>query len=121
MYIRFVAGNEKEKLNTLHGPFTEARILRDNDKLYEYEVEVINDIFSWYNKNLPCPPFESSKWPNNAITWFKVEAQVFITKLYEIKTILKEHDVQIQTIKTEYPGKILYEDEYQIVSVSAKY
>ena len=121
MYIRFVVGTENEETNTLHGPFTEARLLSDSKKLYDYEVEVINKIFDWYNDNLPCPPFESSKWPRNAITWFKIEAQEFISKLYEIKAILNEHEVQVITIKTESPGKILYEDEYQIVSVSAKY
>ena len=63
MYIRFVTGSETDKINNLHGPFTEARILRDNDNLYDYEVITINDIFEWYNNNLPCPPFESSEAP----------------------------------------------------------
>ncbi len=121
MYIRFVTGSETEKLNNLHGPFTEARLLRDNNTLYGYEVVTINSIFEWYNTNLPCPPFENTKWPKNAVSWFKISAQEFISKLYEVSAILNEHDIRIQTIKTQYPGKILYEDKYQIVAVSAKY
>ena len=121
MYIRFVAGTETDKINKLHGPFTEARVLRDDNNLYDYEVETINNIFEWYNKNLPCPPYDNSKWPKNSVSWFKTSAQEFISKLYEISAILKEHNVQIQTIKTKYPGKVLYEDKYQVVAVSAKY
>jgi hypothetical protein len=121
MYIRFVVGAEQEKLNELHGPFTEARLLRDEGALYEYEVTRINEIFDWFNDHMPCPPYSESKWPKNAISWFKVSSQAFISKIYEINVILKEHGVQVREIKEDYPGKILYEDKYQIVSVSAKY
>ena len=96
-------------------------MLMEEEKLYRYEAVRVSEIFDWFNQYLPCPPFEKSKWPKNAITWFKVGAQEYISKLYDLQVILSEHGVQVRTIKTEYPGKILYEDEYQIVAVSAKF
>ena len=121
MYIRFVVGTEKERIDTLHGPFTEAKILRDSQLLHGFEVDRINEIFLWFNEQLPCPPFEQSSWPKNAVTWFKTSAQKFISRMYDIQAILNEHGIQVRTVKTGSPGKILYEDEYQIVAVSAKY
>jgi len=107
MYIRFIAGSEKEKLNVLHGPITELRMLLDEESLYEYD---------------PCPPFSTSKWPNTAISWFKVnaEANVFIQKMYDIKAILNEHGVLVRIIKTDDPGMRLYEDDYQIVATAPR-
>ena len=94
MYIRFVVGTDKEDISMLHGPFAEARMLLEGEKLYRYEVERVSEIFYWFNQYLPCPPFEKSKWPKNAITWFKVSAQEYISKLYEIQVIsTKQNDL----------------------------
>jgi len=122
MFIRFVAGPEKEKLNVLHGPITELRLLRDEGALYDYEEQRASEIFDWYNEELPCPPFNESKWPTSAISWFKVndEAQVFIQKMYDIKSILDEHGVLVRVIKTDDPGMKLYEDDYQVVATAPR-
>lgn len=122
MYIRFAVGAPQEKLNALHGPITELRLLRDEGVLYEYEVMQANLIFKWFNDKLPCPPFENSNWPVTAISWFKVnkKANSFIQKMYDIKSILDEHGIHIRTIKTDDPGMKLYEDEYQVIATSPK-
>lgn len=122
MYIRFVVGTVQEKLNRLHGPITELRLLRDEGSLYDYEETQANSIFEWFNSKLPCPPFDESNWPITAISWFKVnaEAQVFIQKMYEIQVILNEHEIQTRTIKTDDPGKKLYEDQYQVIATSPR-
>jgi hypothetical protein len=122
MYIRFVVGSAKEKANTLHGPITELRLLRDEGALYDYEEIQANDVFEWFNAQLPCPPFDSSNWPITAISWFKVsqKAQIFVQKMYEIQFILNEHGIQTRTLKTGDPGMKLYEDEYQIVATSPR-
>ncbi len=57
MYIRIVSGTEKERMNSLHGVFTEAELLRDDNILYEYEEIILEEIFEWFNKNLDIPPF----------------------------------------------------------------
>lgn len=121
MYIRFVVGSEKEDPKWLHGVITEARLLKDENKLYEYEIKIVDDVFEWFNQNLPCPSFESSNWPSNAISWFKEDAQEYISKLWELISILKEHDVPVRAIKSSDPGNKLYEDEFQIVAMGSKY
>jgi len=122
VYIRFVVGSEQEKLNKLHGPITELRLLRDEKTLYDYQVLLANDIFDWFNQKLPCPPFDESGWPDSAISWFKVndEANIFINKMYDIKAILDEHDIQVRIIRTNDPGMKLYEDQVQVIATAPR-
>jgi hypothetical protein len=35
--------------------------------------------------------------------------------MWEIAHLLKEHGVPVRLLRSENPGKVLYEDDYQIV------
>ena len=115
LFIRFVVGHDSEKLNKLHGPFTEAKLLRDEGALRDYEVEQVEEVLFWFNDNLPCPPFESENYPIDAVAWFKPNANDFINRMHELSYILNEHNAYVRVIKTKSPGRKVYEDEYQVV------
>lgn len=115
MFIRFVVGNDDEHHTWLTGIITEARILRDSNLLEMYQVERLEGIYLWLNENIPCPPFSTSNWSRNAISWFKDDAGECIQKMWEIVSLLKEHDVPVRMLLSKNPGKTLYEDKYQIV------
>ncbi|MBN1696005.1 MAG: hypothetical protein JW881_00705 [Spirochaetales bacterium] len=121
MYIRYVVGYDDEKLHHLNGVFSSARILKDKGKLYPYEEAFVEELFEWFNRKLPCPPFSSTNWPDNAVSWFKDTALEYISKLREIIALIEEKGVSVRTIKTSDPGKIVYEDDFQIVAVNRKY
>ncbi len=53
-----------------------------------------------------------------AISWFKGSAQEMISKFRDLISILEQHDYPVRMLKTERPGQILYEDEFQIVAVT---
>ena len=69
----------------------------------------------WFNANLSVPPFKSSKWPRDAVTWFKEDAEQPIKKMWEIASLLKEHGIPVRMLRSANPGKILYEDPCQVV------
>ena len=115
MYLRFVVGHDREHHRSLTGIITEARLLRDRGGLDRYTAERLEEAYEWLNSNLPCPPFSSSGWSREAVTWFKDSAAEPIRKLWEITSMLKEHGVPVRLLRSKNPGKILYEDPFQLV------
>jgi hypothetical protein len=115
MFIRFVVGGAGEHHRSLTGIITEARLLRDRGGLNKEQISWLEDAYVWFNANLPVPPFSSSKWPRDAVTWFSDDAGEPIKRMWEIASLLKEHGVPVRMLRSANPGKILYQDSYQIV------
>jgi len=120
MFVRFVVGADKENSAWLTGVIAEARILSDGGRLYRYESELIEETFSWLNEYLPCPPFKaklrSGEWTRDAVCWFRAEAKKSVGRIWDLVAVLREHGVLVRLVSTEKPGKIVYEDQYQIVA-----
>ena len=115
MFLRFVVGGDDEHHKLLSGLITEARLLRDAGVLTDYECENLENIYEWFNNSLPCPPFETAGWPRDAVSWFKDSAKDPIKKMRELSVLLESHGLLVRTLRSERLGKVLYEDEYQIV------
>ena len=117
MFIRFVVGTDGENHRWLTGIITEARLLRDDGALEAYEAEWLEATYAWLNQNLPCPPFSSSGWCRDAVSWFKDDAGDAIGRMWGIVSLLREHGLPVRLLRSRNPGKILYEDDYQVVVV----
>jgi hypothetical protein len=115
MFIRFVVGRESDDHRSLTGIFTEARLLRDKAVLNEHEERWLEDIYEWFNTNLPTPPFSSDDRLRDAVAWFKDDAGDPLTKMWEIVSIVREHGIPVRMLRSTNPGKVLYEDAFQIV------
>jgi hypothetical protein len=120
MYLRFVVGGDDEHHKLLSGLITEARLLRDKGALTSHEAEHLESLYEWFNNNLPCPPFETAGWSRDAVSWFKDTAKEPIKKMRELSIILDSHGLLVRTLRSERPGRVLYEDEYQIVVIENK-
>ena len=121
MYVRFVVGTNRESPRYQTGVVTELRMLRDSGELPDYYLDHVEELFEWINSELPCPPFSKSQWSKDAICWFKDSAQDLISRLRDMIAILEIHDRPVRTITTTDPGRICYEDDYQVVAQSSKY
>ena len=115
MFIRFVVGHDREHHRALTGIVTEARLLRDSGGLDQHEAERLEEVYEWLNAHLPCPPFSSSGWSREAVTWFKDGAGEPVRRLWEITSMLKNHGVPVRLLRSTNPGKVLYEDSFQVV------
>jgi hypothetical protein len=120
MFVRFVVGTDAENAAWLTGIITEARLLRDRGELYRYESEHLEILFDWFNEHLPCPPFQdkfrSGEWTRDAVAWFRPDAEGPVGRMWDIVAILREHGVPVRLVTTQRPGKVVYEDAYQIVA-----
>jgi hypothetical protein len=115
MFIRFVVGRDDEHHRLLKGVITEAELLRDDALLERYQVSMLDATYDWLNEHLPCPPFRKGVFPRSAVCWFKDNAGEPIKKVWEIVALLKEQGVPVRLLKSRNPGRILYQDEYQVV------
>jgi hypothetical protein len=115
LFIRFVVGGEGDHHRSLTGIIREARLLRDRGDLDQNQVSWLEDAYAWFNANLPVPPFSSSNWPRDTVTWFRDDASEPIKRMWEITSLLKDHGIPVRLLRSPNPGKILYEDTYQVV------
>lgn len=120
MFVRFVAGTDDENAVWLTGILAEARLLRDQGELFRHESELLDSVFDWFNENLPCPAFgsklRSGGWTRDAVAWFRPDARRAIARMWDIVAILREHGVAVRMLTSDRPGKILYEDAFQVVA-----
>jgi hypothetical protein len=113
LFIRFVVGGDAEHHRSLTGIITEARLLRDRGGLNQNQISWLEEVYAWFNTTVP--PFSSSSWPRDAVTWFKDDAVEAIRKMWELASLLKEHGVPVRMLRSTNSGKILYQDAHQIV------
>ena len=115
MFIRFVVGGDAEDHRQLSGIVTEARLLRDRGFLTATEEEQLQAVYDWLNSNLPCPPFSSAGWSREAVAWFKDTATEPVRQFRVLAALLEHHDRRVRMLRSNNPGKILYEDRFQVV------
>jgi hypothetical protein len=115
MFIRFVVGGDAEDHRQLTGIVTEARLLRDRGLLTAPEEEQLQAVYDWLNSNLPCPPFSSAGWSQEAVAWFKDSATEPVRQFRVLAALLEHHDRRVRMLRSNNPGKVLYEDRFQVV------
>jgi hypothetical protein len=115
MFVRFVVGADDAHHKALTGIINDAEALKVKGQLSPEEARDLEEIHKWLNRNLPVPPFKSSKWPKTAVAWFKDSAGEPLRRMWDLVAILREHDVPVRMLKSKEPGKVLYEDDYQVV------
>ena len=119
-FIRFVVQSDHPSPTRCTGVVSSLRLLGEENRLPDYHIDYSKEIFDRINDTLPCPPFSQNEW-SDCVCWFKDSAKEWISVFREIVAILEDSDFQVATLTTEFPGKIVYEDDIQIVAQSSKY
>jgi len=101
------------------GLFTAMGNLSRKKVLFEYEIELYEATLKWFEKNLLVPKVLAGgsyhKRPG-AISWFKDSAAEHIDRMRQMAQILESHGVAVTQSATTRPGKVEYEDAYQIAA-----
>lgn len=116
-YIRFVISAKDSSSNEKQGFFMAMAELRDNNALYPWEADIDKVVYRWFNDNLLVPYVQSKDGKTHAISWFKSTAVEHIENMRKFAAILAAHDYTVEQLITTRPGKILYEDDYQIAAI----
>lgn len=116
MFLRFTLLVEDTDSGRKRGVLVAAHEWRDSDKLSADEHGVLQDALRWFNQNLHVPP--CLKLPENrrALSWFKSDAKAPLSRMWALVEILKAHGLQVELHKTRTPGRVIYEDGWQVVA-----
>jgi hypothetical protein len=115
MFVRFVVGADDDSHLSLTGIINAAKQPRDAEVLSVEEEERLDRCYGWLNEHLPVPPFKTAGWSRDAVAWFRDDATEAIRHMWDIVAILREHEISVRMLRSRNPGRVLYEDDYQVV------
>lgn len=84
------------------------------------DAELYDSTHKWFLDNLLEPPFygDNNDNPQGAITYFKTASFEPMREKAEILMgLLDKYKVPYDIVYTDYVGKVIYEDEYQVVVI----
>ena len=120
MLVRFVVHKNDEDSGRRQGLFHALSDLESEDALLPHEQAQFDEIYEWFRKHLKRPrSFTRSSKPHAkkvALSWFKDTAVEHIAKMHALVQIVQAHGVVVDTLRTERPGYVVYEDEFQVAA-----
>jgi len=120
MFVRFVIHRNDEDSGRRQGLFQALSDLEYQGALLSHEQDQYDEIYEWFRKHLRKPrSFTRSSKPNAknvALSWFRDTATAHIAKMHALAQILEAHGLAVDTLRTERPGYLVYEDEHQVVA-----
>jgi ribosomal protein S18 acetylase RimI-like enzyme len=119
-YVRIQGRETAYRTGMPVGIFTAVHRLQQAGLLTDEEKAVYHDIDQvWFEENLPNPPFYNDDKPGKPITWFKTATTGFmIEKLQPLMDILEKYSKPYDVVYSNFPGRIVYEDEWQVAVYS---
>jgi hypothetical protein len=120
MLVRFVIHRRDPNSGRRQGLFQAAKALRDSGLLSAKDDDALEDIWGWFNRHLERPArLALSSRPHSkaqALSWFRDSATNHIAKMRSFAEILERYGIAVQMVRTNRPGYVLYEDEFQIAA-----
>lgn len=120
-FLRFVVSERDHRTGKAQGVFTALYGLERDGKLAPYELEWFRSAEDWFNAHLKAPQKLSRSTRADAapaaITWLKASAHEHVTRMRELDALLEHKDFVVEELKTDAPGYVVYEDEFQVAAV----
>ena len=116
-YVR-IQGKELAK-NTMHakGVFSMCWKLIQDDVMEQEDADLFREIDGWFAEHLPWPPQCKNQEP--VVCWFKTENSEEMMKMIKPALwLLERYNHPYYLVYTNFPGDIVYEDQYQIAAMS---
>ncbi|WP_406065887.1 hypothetical protein OG462_40610 [Streptomyces sp. NBC_01077] len=121
LYVRF-QGTVRHSRGHFPGVFVLANELAAQGKLTEQQYQFWRSNNDWYDANYTNPSridpqvYDPKVHPG-AVAWFKSSAEVLIKRVDGYLELLAAHGVECRRLVSSNPGRVIYEDENQIVVV----
>ncbi|MCR5831930.1 MAG: hypothetical protein K6G67_07325 [Lachnospiraceae bacterium] len=95
------------------GIFSMLNQMVTNGVMEDEDVDLFKEIDSWFAVELPWPP--QCKRQEKVICYFKTENSEMMMKMINpLLWLLEKYEHAYYIVYTNFPGEIVYEDEYQV-------
>ena len=115
-YIRFVIGRKDEDSHVEQGIFQAVAQALEWHNITGTDADELNDLRGWFSENLERPTSFGRDRLRLGICWFKTGADEHIARIWEMVNILERNGIYVKKIRTDRPGYVIYEDEWQLVA-----
>lgn len=126
MYLRFVSplkhGGSARPRDLHMGIFQAVITCRDDVDMPAWLHAQLIAEFDWFKDYLPSPDEKYFQYRYvreyhwDSICWFKDSARQMIKRTWALKALIEQAGLPISVISTSAPGRITYQDKYQIVA-----
>ena len=116
MRSRFVVGSIDEDSHVEQGIFQATAQAVEWQTITGPDVDELNTLRAWFNDNLERPTSFGRDTLRLGICWFKTGAIEHISRIRAMANILERNGIYVKKIRTDRPGYVIYEDEWQLVA-----
>ncbi len=111
-YLRFSIREPHEDSHRRMGIFAAAGIIEDREDDCEARDELRHEL-DWFNEHLPVARIDEDA----AIFFFKSHATECANRVWHLVRIVHENGFEVDLQRHENPGRVVYEDDYQVAVV----
>lgn len=112
-YVRIQGKEKAVNTNYAKGVFSMCWKLIQDDKMEKEDADLFREIDKWFAEKLPFPPQCNGK--EKVICYFKTDnSQEMMKMITPAMWLLERYNHPFYVVYTNFPGKIVYEDEYQV-------
>ena len=115
-YVRFVIGRRDEDSHVEQGIFQAAVLALEWQNITGSDANQLSELRAWFSENLEKPTSFGRDKLRLGICWFKTGATEHISRIWEMVNILERNGIYVKKIRTDKPGYVIYEDEWQLVA-----
>lgn len=113
-YVRIQGKELAANTKTGKGIFSMLNQMVQDKTMEQEDIDLFLEIDSWFAEVLPWPP--QCQRQEKVICYFKVENSELMMKMINpMLWLLERYNHPYYVVYTNYPGEIVYEDEYQVV------
>jgi hypothetical protein len=115
-YVRFVIGRKDEESQVEQGVFQAAGLALSSQIVTGSDAEELDELRAWFSENLEVPTSFGRDKLRLGICWFKTGSAEHISRIWELIRILERNGIYAKKIRTDKPGYVIYEDDWQLVA-----
>ena len=115
-YVRFVIGRKDNESHVEQGIFQAAAVALEWQNITGSDADELNELREWFSQNLEKPNSFGRDTLRLGICWFKTGATEHIARIWKMVQILERNGIYVKKIRTDKPGYVIYEDEWQLVA-----
>jgi len=114
-YVRFRTDFPGVEASISLGVFHAWSHLAEADVIDPWSAERAEEICAWFDEHLPVPRLSNDQ--RLAVFWFRADCRDMIQRLWDLAGLLRENDCGVELLRTSNPGRVCYEDRFQVAAV----